>query len=523
MATVVKKNTRSQDEIRKSLGLSSGSSGSSRTAENPTSGNIGVVRPTSGSGAAPAGWYGDSGGGVISAIKNKVNNAAKALKNNGVPSVSDYKGTGYTYGRFDPGDEFEYDTFVRPEFETSAETDEYRTKLKEIEASKPDAYKSKYEGAIQSILDGILSGNKNFDAASDANYNLLYNQMREQYMNAGRKAMQDAMGSMQAQSGGYGSTAAAAAGSQAFDNSLQQMNAQNPELLALAYQMFQDKNADRYNQLSAVQGVEDRDYSRYRDTVGDWKDDRGYYAGRYDSSYGKDWDKYQYDTTFDYNQFADDRALAYDEWKSDRDLAWNQYALDTNMGWNQYNLDTNLAWDKEQYEKNMEYQKGRDAVSDENDLFDRAYKMAASGITVPSSYSDMLDPETLASLNALAAQIQAQQAAAMAGGSGGGGGRGGRRSSSGSGSGVAAGAPFASGIGLVQNRNAAAVQVNKLIDSGANDAQIMNYLYQNNNLVNEQREEIAEAAGINVKKFIQNIQDDQDAISKGRIVVRKKS
>lgn len=277
---------------------------------------------------------------------------------------------------------------TRAAFTPSDDTNYYYDLMRDTEDDRPGPFESRYEGAIQSILDGILN-RKPFDAQSDANYNLLYNQMRESYMNAGNKAMRDTMGAMQAATGGYGSTAATAAGSQAYDNYLQGMNDQNMALMQLAYQMYGDETADRYNQLGAVTGLDNTDYGRYRDTVSDWQLDRDYYANQYQNFYGNDWDQYKYNT--------------------DRD------------------------WDEYVYNEGMDYQMARDALSDYDDAFNQAYKLTSAGQKIPERYASFLEGDTLSQLNALAAQVLAEQQSAAVG-SGGGSGRGGKTGGSSTGS-----------------------------------------------------------------------------------------
>lgn len=280
---------------------------------------------------------------------------------------------------------------TRRTFERSADTDDYYDLMKETEANRPDAFQSRYEGAIQSILDGILNGNqKNFDLNKDANYQALYNLYAQQYQQQANRGMRDTMGAMQAATGGYGSTAATAAAGQAYDRAMEGLNSQNLQLMQMAYQMYGDAQNDRYRQLGAVTGLDDSDYARYRDAVNDWMNDRNYYAGQYQNFYGNDWGQYQMDTNLDWQEYADaaDRA----------------------------------------------YQADRDYKSDYNDAFERAYKLAAQGIDVPSSYAGPLENDTVRMLNDLAAQARAQQAAAAAAAASGGGGRGGR-SGGGSGNG----------------------------------------------------------------------------------------
>lgn len=406
MATVVKRNTRSQDEIRRSLGLLAGNSGS-----NTPIASTGTVRPRTGATEAPTGWYGSNPTPSASQIQGMPSNpisfsgpsqavtqglgnvtvgqspAADAAQVAARNAASDVR------AKYNPFDE----TFQRRQFSTSGDTDEYYDLMKETEENRPDPFKSRYEGAIQTILDGIMNPQNNkFDLNKDANYQALYNLYAQQYQAQANRGMRDTMGAMQAATGGYGSTAATAAAGQAYDRTMEGLNDRNLQLMQMAYQMYGDEQANRYNQLGAVTGLDNTDYARYRDTVGDWQQDRNYYANQYQNFFGND---------------------------------WNQYQFDTGMDWNEYQDRANRAWQEFEYGDQREYQMERDRKADYDAAFNRALSLAQSGMGIPATYGDQLEPETLQQLNALAAQVQAEKAAALAGGgSGGGGGRGGRRS-----------------------------------------------------------------------------------------------
>ena len=392
MASVVKKNYRTQDEIRQGLGLSSGPGANTVYQQSQT-----PVRATSGGLDAPAGWY-NTGDSLRSILGNGISNAKRAISggltdtfNNVKKTVNDYKGVS-SYKKAEEATA-PAATYERQPFSWGADTDEYYDLMKETEENRPDPFQSRYEGAIQTILDGILNPNTNkFDLNTDANYQTLYNQYAQQYQNQASRGMRDTMGAMQAATGGYGSTAATAAAGQAYDRAMEGLNDRNLQLMQMAYQMYGDEKANRYNQLGAVTGLDNTDYARYRDTVGDWMNDRAYYAGQYQNMYGND---------------------------------WNQYAFDTNMDWNEYQDRANRAWQEFSYGDQREYQKERDAKADYDAAFNRALSLAQSGMGIPATYGNQLEPETLDRLNALAAQVQAQQALAAAGGSGGRGGGGG--------------------------------------------------------------------------------------------------
>lgn len=468
MATIVKRNNRSQDAIRKNLGLSTGSSGPGANTVYKQSQT--PVRATSGGLSAPKGWYNESPGlngikSAASALKTNVSNALGAVPANVKKTVNDYKGisssTSLSNG---PGEfqrkaapqyeDFEYDDWDAPSFRTSALTNDYLRKMQETENAKPADFQSRYEGTIQTILDGILSnGQKPFDINTDANYQALYNQYAQQYQNQANRGMRDTMGAMQAATGGYGSTAATAAAGQAYDQAMEAMNDRNLQLMQLAYQMRGDEQAERYNQLGAVTGLDNTDYARYRDAVGDWQLDRNYFADQYQRMYGNDWQKYAFDTQLDWDKYQYQTGLDWQNHQAAQNRAWDDYTFGTNMDWNQYADAQNRAWQ----EKEFEYQQGRDAKSDYDDAFNLAYKMASSGQQVPSHYASMLDPADVAQLNALAAQMQAE---ALAGGSGGRGSRGRSGSSTKTNAEVKTGQPFVSTLGYDLNRNIAANAVN---------------------------------------------------------------
>ncbi len=440
MATAVKRNTRSQEEIRRSLGLLAGNSG--KSGSNTPIASTGTVRPRTGATEAPAGWYGSNPTPSASQIQGMPSNPISFSG----PSQAVTQGTGNvrvgqapganagavsTPGATAAGVRAKYnpfnETFQRRQFSTSGDTDEYYDLMRETEENRPDPFQSRYEGAIQTILDGILNGNQEkFDLNKDANYQQLYNLYAQQYQAQANRGMRDTMGAMQAATGGYGSTAATAAAGQAYDRAMEGLNDRNMQLMQMAYQMYGDAQNDRYRQLGAVTGLDDTDYARYRDTVGDWHQDRNYYAGQYQNFFGNDWAEHQFDAGMDWSEYVD-RA--------------------------------NRAWQEFEYGDQKEYQKQRDALSDYDNAFNVALKMANAGQQVPSHYASMLDPADVEQLNALAAQMQAEM---LAGGSGGGGGRGrgGRKSSGKPNVEVQTGQPFASTLGYDVNRNIAANAVN---------------------------------------------------------------
>lgn len=166
-------------------------------------------------------------------------------------------------------------------------------------------YSSRYSSQIDALLDSVLNREGfSYDVESDP----LYQQYRKQYIREGDRAMRDTMGNAAALTGGYGSSYGTTAGSQAYDYYLSQLNDRVPELEQLAYQKYQDEGTALLNRLSALQAMEDQDYSRYRDQMNDYYNDRTFdYQKEQDALSQKNWQ-----AQFDYQKEQD--ALSQKNW-----------------------------------------------------------------------------------------------------------------------------------------------------------------------------------------------------------------
>jgi hypothetical protein len=313
-----------------------------------------------------------------------------------------------------PGD-FDYD-----DFETSALTDRYMSRMKETEDSKPAAYNSLYESTINEILDTIKN-RQAFDVNNDANYKALYDQYAERYKANAQRAMNDAMASANAATGGYGSTYGQAVGQQAYDRTMEGLNDQNLNLLNLAYSIYEGDRANDYNKLGAFQGQDQMQYGRYRDTVNDWQTDRNYYAGQYQQNYQNDRSAYDTDRSFAYNQYRDNVS----DWENDRAYNSGQY-------WNSYGSDYQVTQD-EYKRDDANYQ----------DALTQAMALAKEGLPVPSYITDRINQYNAkyglsGDAQATLAQLAATALTAGSGSSGGSGrGRSGRSGGSSSSTGSA--------------------------------------------------------------------------------------
>lgn len=181
-------------------------------------------------------------------------------------------------------------------------------------------YQSGYQQQIDGLLNRIMNREK-FEY--NMNADPLYQQYKDQYAMNGNLAMRDTMGQAAALTGGYGSSYATAAASQANDAYMRQLNDKSMDLYQLALQKYNNETQELLNQYNATLSAEDMAYQRYLQEYDQWDANR---------------------------QFAYNQALAAAEQaNNDRNFSFNEYqaALD------QYNAD-----------RNYEYTLGRDKVSD---------------------------------------------------------------------------------------------------------------------------------------------------------------
>lgn len=184
-------------------------------------------------------------------------------------------------------------TEAKPMYQRSSRVNEYYNKTRNLEKNKPDEFESKYEDQISSILDNIMNRPKFSYTSEDMVNDDLYKMYRDQYMRQGNLAMRDTMGNAAALTGGYGNTYASAAGQQAYDNYVAQLNNKAQDFYDRAYQRYADEGQNLYNQMNVVTGLDNTDYQRYRDGVNDYYNDLNYYNGRYNQEYGYDYGEYQ--------------------------------------------------------------------------------------------------------------------------------------------------------------------------------------------------------------------------------------
>lgn len=181
-----------------------------------------------------------------------------------------------------------------------------------------------YGKGMDEALQKVLNRDKfQYDINGDA----LYQQYKDRYIQQGKQAMMDTMGQAAALTGGYGNSYAQKAGQQAYQGYLQGLNDKVPELYQMALERYNQEGTDLLNKYGLMSDQYAKEYSRYRDSVGDWQNKRDYLATLYNN-----------ERSFDYTGYRD--RVADEQWQKNFDEALRQY-------------NENLAEQKRQYNASL--------------------------------------------------------------------------------------------------------------------------------------------------------------------------
>ena len=178
-----------------------------------------------------------------------------------------------------------------------------------------------YGKGMDEALQKVLNRDKfQYDINGDA----LYQQYKDRYIQQGKQAMMDTVGQAAALTGGYGNSYAQNAGKQAYQGYLQGLNDKVPELYQMAMERYNQEGTDLLNKYGLMSDQYAKEYSRYRDSVGDWRAQRDYLATLYNN-----------ERSFDYTGYRD--RVADEQWQKNFDEAMRQY-------------NQNYAFSQQQYE-----------------------------------------------------------------------------------------------------------------------------------------------------------------------------
>lgn len=260
------------------------------------------------------------------------------------------------------------------QFTPTANTQTAYKQWQDILAQRPEDYASQYKGTIDNLLDQIVN-RKEF--SYDFNADPLYQNYKNQYMQAGKQAMKDTIGQAAALTGGYGNTYAENAGAQTYQNYLKQLNDRIPELQKLAMEKDQMDQQNLLSKYNAVGSQEDREFGQWNAKMGIWQSDRSYGLDAYKTL----WDQDFRENEFNYRTANDDRDYAYknfrDSQAQDNKAYDNAYTAALDAYKSEYQAQRDAVSD-DMWKQNFDYQKERDKIADDHWAKEFALKQAAA-------------------------------------------------------------------------------------------------------------------------------------------------
>lgn len=171
----------------------------------------------------------------------------------------------------------------------------------------------------QAVQDALAKINNREKFSYDLNGDALYNQYKDQYINAGRLAMVDTIGQASAMTGGYGNSYATIAGNQAYQGYLQNLNDVVPQLYEMALNQYNQEGQDLKDNLAINQSLYNTEYGEYRDKVSDWNAEQS----RLDANAYNE-------ANMDYTKFSDNRNYLASLYNTALDWATNDANTDYN-------------------------------------------------------------------------------------------------------------------------------------------------------------------------------------------------
>ena len=153
-----------------------------------------------------------------------------------------------------------------------------QTVPKETSKSTP-SYTNRYQGVMDQAAAALLSRPK---FTYDHNTDPMYQQYKDSYTRQGQQAMEDTLAQVSARTGGLASSYAGSAAQQTYNGYMSALADKVPELRQLAYQMYMDEGDTMRANLQMLQGMEQTDYNKYLDMLGQWNTNRqfDYNAGQ---------------------------------------------------------------------------------------------------------------------------------------------------------------------------------------------------------------------------------------------------
>ena len=175
-------------------------------------------------------------------------------------------------------------------YEKSQAVLDAQAQLEQHLQQKPGEYVSGYQEKIDGMMDQILHREGfSYDFTADP----LYQGYKNQYVHQGRLAMQDSLAGAAALTGGYGSSYAAAAGSQAYQNQLNQLHEKIPALYQAALDRYDAEGSHMQQALEQLLGADKQAQQAHQNKLDNYFKELEQYTELADSAYEKDYGAYR--------------------------------------------------------------------------------------------------------------------------------------------------------------------------------------------------------------------------------------
>lgn len=179
-----------------------------------------------------------------------------------------------------------------------------------------DEQRPTYKGSYDDDLERLY---KKLENIKQFRYNPyeddLYEYYRQQYIREGKRAMEDLLGELSANTGGVASSYAASAAAQSLDYYNSKLTDKIPELYEAAYERYLDDIEKQTENFDRLKELSDREYERYLDSIDIYNEDREF-------DYGKFRDVIEDETA------KEDKDREYDYLSKKLDLEKEEQALD---------------------------------------------------------------------------------------------------------------------------------------------------------------------------------------------------
>ena len=222
----------------------------------------------------------------------------------------------------------------QPTFQKSQNTVDSYNALKNYEKSKPAEYRSKYEGTINNLVNKYQNDKFSYDINNDPKYTIA----KDQYTQDGKNAMENTMGNYAINTGGYNNSYAQAVGQKEYNNYMKALADKATSLQQQAFGNWNNQRAEQLEQISLLQGLDQTQYSKYRDTVNDYFSFLDYYNS-----------KYQNDLNFDLQKFNQELS----NWQNQLSNAQSSYQYEQNLAQSQNQFNQQQAYNYAQLAQNQ--------------------------------------------------------------------------------------------------------------------------------------------------------------------------